>query len=280
MLPLQGHLMPPISVAICTFNNESTIEAALASVMWADEIVVVDSGSTDRTLEIARRFTPRVRHEPWRGYSGQKQLAASLCRNEWVLILDSDEEASRELAGELKNLSAETLGKLDVVSMRRRHFVMGRPVRAWRPDWQSRLIHRGRAKWTDHALHEDRVPSAPGRAMRLPRGWLEHKRIGSPGWPDYFSGRRLDARVLEVAEQMHAKGRRCRWWDLTLRPKVAFWKLYLLKGGFLDGMLGLMIAQKTAWGVQLKYAALWAVQNGLHRPAGDQNGEAGVEEKK
>jgi glycosyltransferase involved in cell wall biosynthesis len=261
--------MPPISVAICTCNNEATIGAALASAAWADEIVVVDSGSTDRTLDIARPLAARVEREPWRGYSGQKQFAASLCKNDWVLILDSDEEVSPELAAAIRGLRDERLRGLDVVSVRRRHFVMGRPVRAWSPDWQSRLIHRGRVTWTDHALHEDRLPSSPGRALRLKRGWLEHKRVGSPGWRDYFSGERLDARVLAVAQQMYEKGRRCRWWDLALRPRLTFCKLYVFKGGFLDGTLGLLIAQKSAWGVQLKYAALWAVQNGLASlPAG------------
>jgi len=149
--------------------------------------------------------------------------------------------------------------------MPRRHYVMGKPTRAWSPDWQSRLIHRGRVAWTDHALHEDRLPGSPERIMRL-RGHLLHKRTGTPGWPDYFSGARLDGRVLDVARQMHARGKRCHWWDLVFRPRVMFFKLYLLKGGCLEGTFGLMIAQKSAWGVQLKYAALWAVQNGLDQP--------------
>ncbi|MCC7191796.1 MAG: glycosyltransferase family 2 protein [Phycisphaeraceae bacterium] len=255
----------PISVAICTCNNEATIEAALTSAKWADEVVVVDSGSADRTLEIIQRFAVQVHREPWRGYSAQKQFAASLCRNDWVLILDSDEEVSADLADAIGDLSPELLAGMDVVSMRRRHFVMGKKVRAWSPDWQSRLIHRARVRWTNHALHEDRLPSTPSRSMRIKHGWLEHKRVGSPGWPDYFSGKRIDARMLEVAEQMFAKGKRCRWWDLLFRPQFAFCKMFWLKAGFIDGTFGLLIAQKAALGVQLKYAALWAVQNGLHR---------------
>lgn len=263
----------PISVAICAFNNQDTIGGALASVAWADDIVVVDSGSTDRTLDIARSFTDRVVHEPWRGYSGQKAYAVSLCRNDWVLVLDSDEEVSPELAAKLRTMSEAELAQADVFHVRRRHYVMGLPVRAWWPDWQSRLILRDRIRWSDHALHEDRLPVDPGRSRKLPIGWLAHKRLSATGWSDYFSGARLDARVLAVAEQMHAKGRRARPWDLVVRPWFTWFKLYVLKRGFLDGTFGLMIAQKSAWGVQLKYAALWAVQQGVHvrpDPAADQ----------
>ncbi len=136
---------------------------------------------------------------------------------------------------------------------------MGRVARAWLPDWQSRLIHRGRARWSEHALHEDRLPSDPSRVGRLP-GFLEHKRLSRAGFADYFGGRRLDERLLPVAREMHARGKRCHWWDLLLRPAAAFWKFYLLKRGFLDGTFGLLIAQKAAVSTQLKYAALWAVQ--------------------
>jgi len=256
--------MLPVSVALCCRNNERTIEFALRSVAWADEIVVVDSGSTDQTLPLVGRYTDRIVHEPWRGYSEQKRFAASRCRNDWVFVLDSDEEVSAELADEIQALEAGELAEVDVVLMRRRHYVMGRHVRAWGPDWQSRLIHRQRVAWSDHVLHEDRLPSAPGRTKRL-RGYLEHKRRGSPGWPDYFSGRRLDERVLAVAEQMHQRGRRCHYWDLLIRPWGAFLKFYILKRGFLEGSFGLMIAQKAALGAQLKYAALWAVQQGVAR---------------
>lgn len=258
--------MVPISVAICCHNAQATLPAALASVKWADETVVVDSGSTDRSVQIAEQHADRLIHEPFRGYSQQKQFAASLCRNDWVLILDSDEEVSEQLAAQLQSLKAEQLAHVDVVYTPRHHYVMARPTRAWRPDWQSRLIHRDRVSWTDHELHEDRRPSSPKRIMKL-SGPLLHKRLGSPGWPDYFSGKRLDDRVLKVARQMHARGKRCHWWDLVLRPRVMFFKLFVLKAGFLDGTFGLLISQKSAWGVQLKYAALWAVQNGLDVPA-------------
>jgi hypothetical protein len=121
-------------------------------------------------------------------------------------------------------------------------------------------------RWSGDVLHEDRLPGDPRRQRRL-RGCIEHKRASRRGFEDYFSGRRLDERLLMVARDMHARGRRCSGLDLFLRPWLALVKQYVLKGGFRDGAYGLMLAQKTAVTTQLKYAALWAVQNGVDEGA-------------
>jgi (heptosyl)LPS beta-1,4-glucosyltransferase len=251
--------MPRISVAICCANVADTLEAACRSVSWADELVVVDSGSTDATAAIARRFASRYMLEPWRGYTEQKRFGASLCRNDWVLVLDGDEECSPELAREISQLTEETLEAHDVFLMRRRNYQMGQYVRAWSPDWQSRLIHRVRSHWADEALDDRRLPSHPSRQAKL-RGWIDHKRCSQAGFADYFNGKLADARLRLIAEQMYTRGKRCGWMDLLARPPLAFVKFYFLKLGFLDGQFGLMIAQKAAMAVQLKYAALWALQ--------------------
>jgi len=258
--------MVRISVAICCVDAAATLGPACRSVVdWADELLVVDSGSSDGTAEIARRYAHRFVQEPWRGYGEQKRFAASLCRNEWVLVLDADEEVSPTLAQELRGLDAAALRACDVVYMRRRHYLMGRSVRAWWPDWQSRLIHRDRAIWDSGALHDARLPTAPERVRWL-EGWLEHKRHSSDGFGDYFSGRRQDGRLMVVARDMHERGVRAHWWDLAVRPAAAFLKFYFIKRGYLDGAFGLLVAQKAMMGVQLKYAALWAVQHGLADP--------------
>ena len=259
-------------MVICCADAQATLPATLASVAWADEVVVVDSGSTDVTSEIARTTADRYVVEPWRGYTEQKKYGVSLARHDWVLVLDGDEEVSAELAAELRALDAAAVEGVDVLTMPRRNHVLGRPVRAWWPDTQSRLIHRGRARWSDDVLHDAREPSAPGRVRAL-AGHLEHKRVagggatggheagGDPvGWTDYFSGARLDARLLDTARQMHDRGRRVSWVGLWGRPWFAFWKFYLLKRGVLDGSFGLLVAQKAMVSTQLKYAALWAVQ--------------------
>jgi hypothetical protein len=151
--------------------------------------------------------------------------------------------------------------------------VLGRAVRAWWPDWQSRLIHRQRVTWPEESLHEARVPSSPDRVMRL-SGHLEHKRVGPAEFSDYFSGKRLDARLMMVAREMHARGKRVGWLGMWLRPWLAFWKFFLFKRGFLDGSFGLLIAQKAYVSTQLKYAALWSLQH--YHPAKPDQTRSGV----
>ncbi|MCC7146152.1 MAG: glycosyltransferase family 2 protein [Phycisphaeraceae bacterium] len=258
--------MPAFSVVICGANCADTLPAACQSAQWADELVFVDSGSTDQTPQIARRYAHQYVVEPWRGYTGQKKFAADLARNDWVLVLDADEECSPELAKELQALSQAELDRHDVFLVRRRNYIFGRHVRAWDPDWQSRVIHRRRCHWPQEALHDARLPSDPSRQARL-TGRLNHKRHSSAGFSDYFSGRRLDGRLLDVARQMHARGKRCHWWDLAFRPALTFLKFYILKRGFLDGLFGLALAQKSALTTQLKYAALWTIQNRYESPS-------------
>lgn len=262
---------PPISVIICCCNNEQTIEAACASCAWADEIVVVDSESTDNTAAIAGRFTDRVIIEPWRGgYSRQKEFAASQARNPWVFIVDSDEEVSPELAAEIQSWDAAYLDRWDLIHVPRKNWILGRFVRAWLPDYGSRIFRRDRVRWNEHVLHDAREPLDPSRVTHS-RGHLLHKRVGRQEFEGYFSGRRMDARVMPVARQMYDRGRRCHWWDLLLRPWGAFFKFYIMKRGFLDGTFGLLIAQKAAVSVQLKYAALWAIQNNPELRQDDQS---------
>jgi glycosyltransferase involved in cell wall biosynthesis len=258
--------MAAISVVVCCANAADTLEPALRSAAWADEIIVVDSGSTDATGEIARRLAQRYVVEPWRGYSQQKAFGAGLARHEWVFLLDGDEEITPALAEEIMKLPATAWAQRDVFWCRRRNWVCGRVVRAWWPDTQSRLIHRDRVRHADEPLHDARLAQSPDRVGQL-RGWIEHKRHSTAGFTDYFSGRRMDDRLMLVAKEMHERGQRCHWWDLVFRPPLAFVKFYIFKRGFLDGLFGWMIAQKAAASVQLKYAALWAVEQERRRPA-------------
>ncbi len=236
-----------------------SMRAACESVRWADELVVVDSGSTDATPDIAREFADVYVETHWRGFTGQKQYGATLCRNEWVFFVEADEECSPELAKEILELSDAELESYDLVSMKRRNYILSRYVPAWDPDYMSRLIHRDRCLWRDEVLHDARYASHPSRHKWL-NGWIYHKRKNALSFSDYFCGSRLDKRLLMVAESMYESGRRCTWSDLVIRPAFAFFKFYVLKRAFTDGKFGLLIAQKAAVSVQLKYSALWAYQ--------------------
>lgn len=257
--------MAKISVLICCANAADTLHDACKSVAWADELVIVDSGSTDDTEAISRQYADVYVQEPWRGFGGQKIFGATLARNDWIYILDHDEEVDETLAKAMLDLSEKQLESYDVLLARRKNYIYGRHARGWDPDWQTRLIHRQRARWTDDVLHDSCLPSAPDRQKKLP-GAILHKRTSSAGFEDYFSGRRLDARTLMVAQQAYDKGKRCSTLDLALRPPFTIFKQLFLKGAILDGAFGIMIAQKTAVTTQLKYAALWAIQNNVAKP--------------
>ena len=157
----------------------------------------------------------------------------------------------------------------DLLLVPRKNYVMNRPVRAWWPDRLTRLFHRHRCTWDGHVLHDTRQASDPSSVKNL-QGWLIHKRLSAAGFGDYFSGSRMDDRLMPVARQMYARGKRCHWWDLVFRPWISFWKFYVVKRSFLDGSFGLLIAQKAAVSTQLKYAALWAVQNETRKPKQDE----------
>ena len=259
-----------LTAMICGRDAQASLEATLDSVDWVDQVLVLlDDRTTDNSRGIAEAWAARhpgvdtrIRLEPWRGFSGSKEHGATLARNDWILVVDADEEVSPRLRDQLRLLKSADWESFDLGYVRRRNWVLGRRVRAWWPDWQNRVWHRGRVTWGDEVLHDKR-DAAEDRKRRF-SGWLEHKRVGGD-WTDYFSGDRQDARIGLVAEQMYGRGKRVGAIGLFCRPLGAFFKFYVLKRGFLDGAFGLLIAQKAAVSTQLKYAALWSVQNG-HPP--------------
>jgi (heptosyl)LPS beta-1,4-glucosyltransferase len=253
-------MKPKISVMITCANAQKTLSAACESVQWADELIIVDSGSIDQTPQIAHTYATKYVVEPWRGYTGQKQFGCSLASNDWVLVLDSDEVVNPRMAQVIQSLTPAQLNNYDVFYFKRKNYIFNRHVRAWDPDWQSRLIHKDRAIWIEHTLHEGRKGQTPEREDQL-TGHLLHKQTGEVAFSDYFSGDRMDKRLLPVAREMYANGKRCHVWDLIFRPHLAFLKFYFVKLSFLSGSFGLMMAQKAAISTQLKYAALWYVQN-------------------
>jgi len=246
-----GQGYPSLSVVIICKNEEANIRDCLESVKWADEIVVVDSGSTDRTLEIAREYTGRIIHHDWAGYGAQKEFALRQATGDWILSLDADERVSPELAEEIRSAIA---GAADVAgfSMPRRTFYLGRWILhgGWYPDRKVRLVRRGAGAWTDSPLHERlRVR---GRVGKL-RGEILHYTYRDIS--DHLAV--VDEFSTLAAEMMAASGRRRALAHAVLQSPWKFVNMYFLRLGFLDGIPGLILAVISSYYVFLKYAKLW-----------------------
>ncbi|MBI1372655.1 MAG: glycosyltransferase [Phycisphaera sp.] len=251
---------PPITICIAARDEETKIRPALQSAKacsWCDELLVFDSGSTDRTVEIARAFTDRVEFHEWVSYSASKKNMTMAAKNDWVFILDADEQITPELAAEIAALPDDAFEAHPVFIMPRKNYVLGRHVRAWGPDHQNRLIDRTRVHWPERAVHDERLPTE-GTVGRLRGALLHNAHVDE--WSDYFEGERYAARTEVLAAEMYRQGKRTGPINLLLRPWITFIKFYFVKLGFLDGAFGVMIAQKAAFSVQLKYARLWHMQ--------------------
>ena len=246
--------MPKLSVTIITKNEAADIEAALASVAWADEIVVVDSHSTDDTAEIARRHTDRVVVRDWPGYGAQKNYAASIAAYDWILSLDADERATPELATEIRARLAgaprEAAFRIPRVT---RH--LGRWIRTtdWYPDYQLRLYDRRAAEWTGALVHE--AVGVRGAVGQL-RAELQHYAYRDIA--DHLET--IDRYTTLAARQMHDAGRRAGIGGLIVHPPLAFLRNYVARGGCRDGAAGFIISSMNAYYVFLKFAKLWELQ--------------------
>jgi glycosyltransferase involved in cell wall biosynthesis len=237
-----------ISATIVTLNEERNIARAIGSLRCADEVVVVDSGSTDQTREIAVRLGARVIEEPWRGYAGQKNFAACCASNDWILSIDADEELTEELAAEILQLKGEG-ARFDGYSFPRLAQYLGRWIRhgGWYPDRKMRLYDRRKGEWAGEYVHESvRVKGAHGEL----RGDLLHYTCAS--LTEHL--RTLDRYTSLAAQELVARGKAVPMTRLTVDPAWTFFRTYVLQRGFLDGRQGLAIAWMAALYTYLKYA--------------------------
>jgi glycosyltransferase involved in cell wall biosynthesis len=246
--------MPRLSVVVITRNEAANIRAALESVRWADELVVVDSGSTDDTVRIAREVADRVTVHGWEGYGAQKNHASGLAAHDWILSLDADERVSPALAREIRSLlRAEPAARAYRCPRVTRY--MGRWIRStdWYPDLQLRLYDRRAARWNDRLVHESVV--AEGPVGRL-RGELEHHAYRDVS----HHLQTIDRYTTLAARQMHREGRRAGGIDLAARPPAAFLRNYVVRGGIRDGVPGLIVSILNTCYVLVKFVKLWERQ--------------------
>jgi glycosyltransferase involved in cell wall biosynthesis len=243
----------PLSVAIITRNAASELERCLASVAFAEEVVVVDSGSTDGTVELAARHGARVVRKEWLGFGAQKQFAVDAASHEWVLCLDADECLSPELR---ESIVAEIKAPRGFVyAMPRCNRFLGRWLRHGEgyPDWNVRLFHRGHARWGSESVHEKIVTQSP--VLRL-RGDLLHD--SAETLERYFD--KQNRYTSLQAASLRAAGRRANALQLVLSPLLRFIKFYLLRLGFLDGVPGLVHVTIGCMNSFNKYAKLKALE--------------------
>ena len=243
----------PLSVAIITRNAAALLERCLASVAFAEEVVVVDSGSTDGTVELAARHGARVVRKEWLGFGAQKQFAVDAASHEWVLCVDADEwlspELSEAIVAELKTPRGF------VYAIPRRNRFLGRWLKHGEgyPDWNVRLFHRERARWGGETIHEKIVTRSP--VLRL-RGDLLHD---SAETLEKYLDKQNRYTSLQ-AESLRAAGRRANALQLVLSPLLRFIKFYLLRLGFLDGVPGLVHVTIGCMNSFNKYAKLKALE--------------------
>lgn len=249
-----------ISVAIVAMDEEANIGRTLTSVAWADEIVLVDSGSKDRTCEIAREHGARVIVEPWRGYVAQKQYAIELCTKEWVLLLDADEEVSPGLAQEIRVAIADP-NAVSGYKLPRKNLFLGRWMKhgGFYPDPKLRLFRRGQGFVTGHDPH-DRCELKPSSAGEAPQRTRQFKNaLVHYTYPNLSLYIAHMNRYSSLGAQLAvSKGHRSfNVADIVLRPFATFIYNYFLRLGFLDGREGLLLHMYHAVYVSWKYAKAW-----------------------
>jgi hypothetical protein len=258
--------MPALSVAIVCKDNLATIGRTLDSVQGlADslEILAVDSGSTDGTLELLAKHNARVIRSPWLGHVKTKQLALEACSGDWVLSLDSDESLLPALRDSLRHALARNDPATVGYEVNRKVFYRDQPLNhTWQPEWRLRLVRRGAAAWGGLDPHDVLAPVAPGARVERLSGDLRHDSIST--FADFL--RKQAGHAALMAQSLHRSGQRGSRARVLISPIGAFTKQLLIKGGWRDGLPGWLAAGSTAAGTLIKHLAL--LELSLNSPAG------------
>lgn len=259
-----------ISATIITFNEEANIRAACESVAWADETIVVDSQSTDRTREIAESCGALVIAKHWPGFAAQKQFATDRALHDWVFSLDADERVSPELKTSIQSLNEKSDDQLaDGYRIARQSYYQNRWIKGggWYPDRQLRLFRKSRSHWDPRLIHES-VKMDPGARVETLPGDILHYSVSDSAHHHRMIGERY---APLAAQQMFEEGRRTSTLRIAAAAPAAFARSFILKRGFRDGLAGLSIASFAAHHAFLKHLMLWEKQK-----AKDSRQEAGA----
>lgn len=253
---------PRISAVVICANEEDRIGACLESVAWCDEIVVVDSGSADRTVEIARKFTSRVLHRDWSGYVAQKNWALAQARGDWIFCIDADERCTPALRAAIEFALADA-PDCDGLEVRRHVFYLGRWIDhgGWYPDWKLRVVRRGRARWGGVDPHDKLLADGSVRRLDADLVHLTYRDFGDHlRTVQRFSDVVVDGWVRE--------GRRFSLAGALVHPPAKFLECWLWKRGILDGWAGFVIAATSAFYVFSREVKLWERTRGPAAPRG------------
>jgi glycosyltransferase involved in cell wall biosynthesis len=247
--------MPRISAIVITFNEEKNIQRCLESLNWADEIVVVDSFSRDRTKEIASSFTDKILDVEWQGFGKQKEIARTKTSYDWVLSVDADEVISEKLKEEIKSVINKN-DSLDGYYIPRLSNFLGKWIKHsdWYPDYVLRLFKKDKARFDESLVHEKLI--LEGKTGFLNNEILHYT---DPDISHYLL--KMDKYTTLSAKKLLAEGKSLTLFDLLFRPMAIFFKMYLFKSGFLDGWQGFLLACFSSFHVFVKYAKLWYLKN-------------------
>jgi len=241
----------PVSVYVLTYNNRRTIEGCLKSLDWAEELVVVDSLSTDGTHEVCQKYTEKVYQRGWTGHRDQYQYAADLTTRDWIMFVDADEEVPLELAEEIRRILDEGAEGFDGFLVYRRTYYLGRWIQygGWYPDCEIRLYRRNKGRW-EGRLHAK--VAVDGKVGSLKNQYLHYT------YRDISDQiQTIDKYSRIAAEDLARSGEKFRLFKLLFHPPFRFIKEYFCKSGFRDGLPGLIIMVSTMFYVFMKYAKLW-----------------------
>jgi glycosyltransferase involved in cell wall biosynthesis len=278
MPPGEALMAEKLSVLVPVFNEEQNLEACLESVREiADEIFVVDSFSTDRTLDIARKFGARIAQHEYINSAAQKNWAIPQCAHHWVFIIDADERMRADLRAEIKSLLERPGGpEFDGYFIVRRNFFLGGEIRhgGWETNDVQRFFRRDAGRYAERDVHADvKIKGASGKLVKSGRlkSKLDHITCAPDGLNRYFQ--RFNRYTTQAAERYHREGRKPNFWSFFLHPGWEFFKMYILKRGFLDGIPGLAVCSFCAFTRFVRYMKLYArIQQGLPPPKSYEEG--------